>query len=91
MALDPSDVTDDMTVYGTWTRIHPRTGDPQTRVAETAGEAVSMRWHGWVRLDEGDTPTGATIKPAQSQPEPAAVRAPRRTQPPADQPEPKPE
>ncbi len=75
MAMDPTDVTAGQTVYGTWTRIHPRTGDPQTRVAETAAEAVSMRWHGWVRLDEGDTPTGATIKTAANQPAKAAAAA----------------
>ncbi len=76
MAMDPTDVTAGQTVYGTWTRIHPRTGDPQTRVAESAAEAVSMKWRGWVRLDEGETPTGATIKPAAEQSAtPAAAKA----------------
>jgi hypothetical protein len=89
MALHPSDVTPGMTVYGTWTRVHPATQESQTRVAETAAEAVSMRWHGWVRLDEGETPTGPTVKPAaEAQP---ATRAPRRTQTPAVEPDTKPE
>lgn len=51
MALDPADVTPGMVTFGTWTRTHPRTGEQQTRVAETAGEAVQMKWRGWLPVD----------------------------------------
>jgi hypothetical protein len=62
VAIDPADVTPDMQTHGTWMRSHPRTGETQVRTAETAAEAVRMRWHGWTRIDDPtQTPSGVIM------------------------------
>jgi hypothetical protein len=62
VAIDPADVTPDMQTHGTWMRSHPRTGETQVRTAETAAEAVRMRWNGWTRIDDPtQTPSGAAL------------------------------